>query len=272
MYDASTGAVLAEDKAYSDDTNGLAFSENGTFATGSYDGLLRLYAQDGSLLSQVTAPNGKKIFSVAFAAGGDKVAIGYSDTPKVDIFSTGAYEWLPQPNLAGMDNGDLTTVGWSRDGSILYAGGTFRDDKGYQVVRWRDQGMGERAFIYTADDTVLDLQPYGATGIVAVGALPQIAVLENDRTITELLTPIARMRRGEKGSITVSEDGSQVRFLLDNAGQHPVQFDIDDARTEGSDRRRRQPPRSRHHEPQARQVERPARADSRRQAPAYGSA
>ena len=181
MYDASTGAVLAEDKAYSDDTNGLAFSENGTFATGSYDGLLRLYAQDGSLLSQVTAPSGKKVFSVAFAAGGDKVAIGYSDTPKVDIFSTGAYEWLPQPNLAGMDNGDLTTVGWSRDGSTLYAGGTFRDDKGYQVVRWRDQGSGERAFIYTADDTVLDLQPYGATGIVAVGALPQIAVLENDR-------------------------------------------------------------------------------------------
>ncbi|MGE0240194.1 MAG: caspase family protein [Parvibaculaceae bacterium] len=226
MYDPNTGAVLAEDKAYSDDTNGLAFSENGTFATGSYDGLLRLYAQDGSLLSQVTTPSGKKVFSVSFAAGGDKVAIGYGDTPKVDIFSTSAYEWLPQPNLTGMDNGDLTSVGWSRDGSVLYAGGTFRDDKGYQVVRWRDQGAGERAFIYSVDDTVLDLQPYGATGIVAVGALPQIAVLENDRTITELLTPIARMRRSEKGSITVNEDGSQVRFLLDNAGQHPVLFDM----------------------------------------------
>jgi WD40 repeat protein len=226
MYDAETGAVLAEDKAYSDDTNGLAFSENGTFATGSYDGLLRLYAQDGSLLSQITAPSGKKVFSVAFAAGGDRIAIGYGDIPKVDVFSTGAYEWLPQPNLAGMDNGDLTTVGWSRDGGILYAGGTFRDDKGYQVVRWLDQGSGERSFIYAADDTVLDLQPYGATGIVAVGALPQIAVLENDRTVTELLTPIARMRRGEKGSITVSEDGTQVRFLLDNAGRHPVLFDM----------------------------------------------
>ena len=227
MYDANSGNVLAEDKNYSDDTNGLAFSENGTFATGSYDGLLRLYAQDGSLLSQVTAPSGTKVFSVSFAAGGDKIAIGYSDIPKVDIFSSSAYEWLPQPNLAGMDNGDLTTVGWSQDGSILYAGGTFRDDKGYYpVVRWRDHGSGERAFIYEADDTVLDLEPYGTTGIVAVGAQPQIAVLENDRTVTELLTPIARMRRGEKGSITVNADGTQVRFLLDNGAQHPVLFDL----------------------------------------------
>ncbi|MGE0008803.1 MAG: WD40 repeat domain-containing protein, partial [Parvibaculaceae bacterium] len=104
MYDAETGAVLAEDKAYSDDTNGLAFSENGTFATGSYDGLLRLYAQDGSLLSQITAPSGKKVFSVAFAAGGDWIAIGYGDIPQGVVFSTGAFVWLPQPNLAGRDS------------------------------------------------------------------------------------------------------------------------------------------------------------------------
>jgi WD40 repeat protein len=226
MYDVTTGTLLAEDTNYSDDTNGVAFAENGTFATGSYDGLLRLYGQDGSLLSQITAPSGKKVFSVAYAAGSDKLAIGYSDGPKVDIFSTTNYEWQPQPDLGGMDKGDLTSVGWSKDGSVLYAGGAFRDETGwYRLTRWRDQGTGERAFIYSSADTILDLKPYGETGVVAVGALPQIAVLENEQPVMELFTPIAGMGRSEKGSISVNHDGSQVRFSLDVAGKRPVLFD-----------------------------------------------
>ncbi|WP_162914252.1 caspase family protein [Taklimakanibacter lacteus] len=234
FYDVATGALVTEDTGYSDDTNGIAFAENGTFATGSYDGLLRLYAQDGSLLSQVKAPSGKKVFSVSFAAGTDKVAIGYSDVPKVDIFSTNNYEWLPQPDLSGMEKGDLTAVSWSKDGGTLYAGGAFRDETGwYRVVRWRDQGMGQRSFIYNSADTVLDLQPFGASGIVAVGALPQIAVLDNspndthskEAPLMELFTPIAGMGRNEKGAISVSADGSKVRFSLDVGGKRPVLFD-----------------------------------------------
>lgn len=234
MYDVNSGALITEDANYSDDTNGIAFSDNGTFATGSYDGLLRLYGQDGSLLSQVSVPSGRKVFSVSFASGTDKVAVGYSDVPKVDIFSTGSYEWLPQPDLSGMEKGDLTAVAWSRDGSTLYAGGAFRDETGwYRVVRWRDQGTGQRSFIYNSADTVLDLQPYGQAGIVAVGALPQIAVLENSQAaahenetpIMELFTPIAGMGRTDKGALSISPDGTKVRFALDVGGKRPVLFD-----------------------------------------------
>ncbi len=233
MFDVNSGALITEDANYSDDTNGIAFSENGTFATGSYDGLLRLYGQDGSLLSQVNVPSGKKVFSVSYASGTDKVAVGYSDVPKIDIFSTGNYEWLPQPDLSGMEKGDLTAVSWSKDGSTLFAGGAFRDETGwYRVVRWRDQGTGKRSFIYNSADTVLDLQPYGQTGIVAVGALPQIAVLENnpaavedEKPVMELFTPIAGMGRTEKGALSVSADGAQVRFALDIGGKRPVLFD-----------------------------------------------
>lgn len=226
MFDVATAALLAEDTNYTDDTNGIAFAENGAFATGSYDGLLRLYGQDGSLISQINAPGGKKVFSVSFAAGGDRIAIGYTDVPKVDIFSASSYEWLPPPDLTGMDKGDLTAVSWSRDGNTLYAGGAFRDQTGwYRVVRWRDQGRGERAFIYNSADTVLDLQPYGANGIVAVGALPQMAVLDNEIPITELFTPIAGMGRSDKGALSVNDDGTQVRFSLDVGGKRPVLFD-----------------------------------------------
>jgi WD40 repeat protein len=232
LYDVATGNLDTEDSNYADDTNGISFAENGTFATGSYDGLLRLYGQDGSLLSQIKAPSGKKIFSVSVA--GDKVAVGYSDVAKVDIFSTTDYEWQRQPDLSGMEKGDLTAVAWSKDRSTLYAGGSFRDETGwYRVVRWRDGGMGPRAYIYNSADTVLDLQPYGQSGIVAVGALPQIAVLENnpgdthakETPLMELFTPIAGMGRNEKGAISVSADGAKVRFSLDVGGKRPVLFD-----------------------------------------------
>ncbi len=234
LYDVGSGSLITEDSNYSDDTNGIAFAESGTFATGSYDSLLRFYGQDGNLQSQVRTPSGNKVFSVSIAAGGDKVAVGYVDTPKVDIFSTSSHEWLPQPDLSGMQNGDLSAVSWSRDGATLYAGGAFRDETGwYRVVRWRDQGTGQRSFIYNSADTVLDLQPYGQSGIVAVGALPQIAVLDNDpadtheneKPVMELFTPIAGMGRGEKGALTVSADGSKARFALDVGGKRPVLFD-----------------------------------------------
>lgn len=226
MFDVASGQLIAEDKNYADNAVGLAFSSNGTFATSSHDGLLRLYAQDGSLLSQINGRSGKPLSSIAFAPDGDKLAVGYDEIPRLDIFSTSAYEWLPSPDLTGIDNGDLNAVAWSKDGKSLFAAGLYSNKKGFPVIRWRDQGTGERAFIYNCAMTVLDLQPFGENSLAVAGILPQLAILENEQPRLELLTPTARMRRGEKGAVTVNDDGSQVRFALDDPGRQAMLFDL----------------------------------------------
>lgn len=226
MFDVATGNMLAEDTNYADDAYGLAFSENGMFATTSYDGLVRLYAQDGGLLSQVNAPSGKKVYSVAFRPGTDELAIGYNDSNRVDLFSTSTYEWLPQPDLSDVEGGDLGTVGWSRDGQTLYAGGAFRDKDGwYRLVAWSDGGRGPKRLLYKAADSIFDLEPYLDKGIALASALPQLAVIKDDQPIMEQFTPIAGMGRSDKGNITASEDGSIVRFSLDFTAAKQVQFD-----------------------------------------------
>jgi WD40 repeat protein len=228
MFDVATGSMIAEDKNYGDDAYGVAFRENGTFATAAYDGLVRLYAQDGSLLTQVNALSGKKAFSVAFTPDGSKLAVGYNDIPAVDIYSTNDYEWLPPPDLSGMTGGDLGAVTWSSDGSSLYAGGAFKDEGGwYAVVRWRDQGKGQRAFIYKAADAVFDLEPYGKDAVAVDAAVPSIAIVEGEQKIMEVFTPISGMGRSEKGVVTSDATGRKVRFSLDVLGKRPVEFDLD---------------------------------------------
>ena len=62
MYDVATGALLAEDKNYSDDTNGLAFSENGTFATAPMTACCAFTARTAACCRKSMRPAARRFF------------------------------------------------------------------------------------------------------------------------------------------------------------------------------------------------------------------
>ena len=226
LYDVATGALLTEDKSAADDTYGLAFRADGSFATTSFDGKVRLYDPSGTPLATLDAPGGRKPYSVAFTPDGRKMALGYNDTNRVDILAVDVREWLVPPNVEGIEGGTLQAVQWSRDGTLLFAGGSNWAEGYYQVWRWKDQGKGERSLAFRNSDAIFDIQQYDQQGIAVGAALPAISIIAHEKLLMHLESPTAGMGRGEKGVLTTNEAGTQIRFALDLAGFEPIMFDM----------------------------------------------
>ncbi|CAN5129871.1 hypothetical protein BH10PSE7_BH10PSE7_37530 [soil metagenome] len=226
LYDVASGALLAEDKSATDDTYGLAFRNDGSYATTSFDGMIRFYDPAGKALATLPAPGGKKPYSIAFTPDGRKMALGYNDTTRVDILAVDVREWLVPPDVTGIEGGTLQAVQWSRDGTILFAGGSNWAEGYYQLWRWLDQGKGQRILTFRNSDAIFDIQQYDQQGIAVGAALPAISIVAHEKLLMHIESPTAGMGRGEKGVLTTNDTGTQVRFALDLAGAEPIMFDM----------------------------------------------
>ncbi len=60
------------------------------------------------------APGGDWPFAVAFSSDGQRVAVGYSDSARVDVLSGDDLSLLWSADSSGA-NGDLNQVAWSAD-------------------------------------------------------------------------------------------------------------------------------------------------------------
>lgn len=227
MFDVATGALVAEDKGAGDDTYGLDVRDDGSFATTAFDAVLRLYDATGKLTAKIKTPGGGKPYSVAYSPNGKKLAVGYNDTNRVDILAVDVGEWLAPPNVQGIEGGTLQAVQWSRDGSILFAGGSNWAEGYYQVWRWPDQGKGERSLAFRNSDAIFDIEQYNMQGIAVGAALPAISIVAHEKLLMHIESPTAGMGRGEKGVLTTNDSGTQVRFALDLAGNDPIMFDME---------------------------------------------
>ncbi len=123
LYDASTRREVAADADYGDASYWGAFDHAGRIVTTSFDGQIRLYDASLARLAAVSAPGGKLPFGVAFSPDGASIAFGYHDPPRVDILDGLSLARLATPDTSGVDNGDLSKVAWSRDGTTLFAAG-----------------------------------------------------------------------------------------------------------------------------------------------------
>ncbi len=115
------------DRDYGDQSYGCAFAADGRLVTTNYDGKLRLYTPDGDGLRRIAVQpgqGGKRPFGVAFHPDGDRIAVGFDDSTRVDIVDATDLRLLHSADTAGITNGDLSKVAWSRNGSRLLAGGT----------------------------------------------------------------------------------------------------------------------------------------------------
>ncbi|MFO0993392.1 MAG: caspase family protein [Hyphomicrobiales bacterium] len=227
IWDVATGQLKFEDKDYGGETRGLAFRSDGYFATASHDGLIRFYNPDGSFLAKVPLKSGQQGSNIAFSPDGNKLAITYNDGPLIDILNVSDFSWLPAPDISGFDNGDVGAVAWSQDGQYIYAGGRLRDAKGwYQLVRWGGQGNGERSTVHLSANTIFDIEPYGPDGVVFANGQPALNIYAGGQIIMGIYPATAGMGLMEKGSITASEDGTQVRFAFDYGATQQYVFDL----------------------------------------------
>jgi WD40 repeat protein len=172
------------DTGYVDDSNRCDFDPKNRLVTSSRDGYLRLYssASDNfSLVTKSNAPGGLEPLATVFSPTGDKIAVGFVGSTKVNVLDGHDLKFLYAPNTtAGIAQGDLGIVAWSQDGNSLYAGGTYDGGSfGPLILHWSQAGKGNYTEWQASTDVIVGIHSLKNGGIIYGTGNPTFAVLDN---------------------------------------------------------------------------------------------
>src|SRR6202042_819523 len=130
----------------------------------------------------------------------------------------------------GVDNGDLSKVAWSSDGTRLIAGGTydalFQKDRKDPLVTFNRNGRRVGGLIPVSDNSILNLKACGSSTAVASGD-PAFGLADGTGRVQLWKTSVAPdMPDLLRDSFTIPPDAKQLRFSLASGGADPVHFDL----------------------------------------------
>lgn len=220
----------ARDENYTGGIYGADFAPDGRLATSSYGGKVRLYAPNmaGAVRPAATFDtlDGEEPFRIAFSpADGDRLAVGYADTARVDLLDGHSLAALPAPDMTGAEEVHrVIGVGWSRDGAMLLAGGAYFNPGG-PVFAWSEAGAGTRRLLAKTSDvahTFVGLLN-GDVLVVDGGGLSRFGP-DGTRRWTQQ-SHLADFR-SHGDVLKVSADGARVEFGFETFGQSPARFDL----------------------------------------------
>ena len=169
--------LAARDTGYGDSSHGIAFSHDGRLASVSYDGYIRLYDDDFQLAEKRRAQGGSEPYSAAFSPDGSRLAVGYADSPRVEVLDGHGLELLYRPDIAGADEPGQSIYQLAfGPGGALYGGGFYLDyidgDWWSLARRWEDGGRGAYRDFKAAGSTIMDLKVLPDASLLAAGYQP----------------------------------------------------------------------------------------------------
>jgi WD40 repeat protein len=215
------------DTDYSDKIAGVTFSVDGRLATTSYDAKVRLYDRAFTMIVPPKETTGGKLpFRIAFNPDGASLAVGYSDTPNVDLLDGQSLAPLPALDVEGLST-NLAIVGWSKDGRTLYAGGRYFDSaESCPVLAWSNKGQGKRRVLSAARNTVASIVSLSDGRLFVATQDPFLELLEPDGRPRWTRASPKPDFRGQDGRLAVSADGTVVDFGFELQGKSPLRFDL----------------------------------------------
>ncbi len=199
----------------------VAVAVGGAGAGAATGGELRVYAADFS--PRTARLSGSEPAVARVSPDGEVIAVGYYDRPYVDLISTRTLERVGQLGTARGATPGFNALAWAGpDGSELWAAGGVSDPSGRIVVRrWRDPGRPERfEDLAVARDTITVLQPAPDGSVVFASGDPVWGVIAPDfRLRYRIGRPGPDYRLVYDGLFAISQDGNQIAFRYDEAGE-----------------------------------------------------
>jgi WD40 repeat protein len=227
LWETAGWRLIAEDRDYGGKGSfDAAFDGAGRLYTVAFDGLIRRYDASGKLEAKAAARANNTPFSVAVHPGGGKLAIGFSDTPAVEVYDARTLEWLYAADTGDIAGGDLSKAAWSADGARLFAAGRYSPADGRRLAIWLGEGKGKRSQVALSENTVMQLLPCG-DGIAAGAQDPAFGLIAADGAKRVWQGGVSADMRNKLGdALTLSADGKLVRFGLGAGSGQPVLFSL----------------------------------------------
>lgn len=229
VYRTSDFSSVGEDRDYGDVINGVDFDRNGQLVSVCNDGFVRLYRVGDSGLSLVakkTARGGKQPHSPTFSPDGSRIAVGFDKSTRVDVLSAATLDWLYSPDMAGVTNGNFTSVNWSADGAALYAGGGFNIRGSWKVRRWTEAGRGSYVDLDAARATIMSIAALPQGGIAYGVADSSWGRFDSSGQRTVFVAPQTADFRGNLKEFQISGDAGEVQFTYEVGSVPPARFQI----------------------------------------------
>jgi WD40 repeat protein len=233
LFDVDSRKEIAFDDKYTEPINAISFDTTGRIATASDDRKLRLYNRDLRLIRDALAPGPPPLqpSQIAFSPDNRHIAIGYygpgEGKARVDVVDGQTLVVLFTPPTTGY-SGPLARVGWSLNGSILYAGAQVRSRDGSTLVlAWKDRGRGSLQVFPAASDTIVGIRELSGGRIVVGSMLPSLSLFDRKGSVLWQRDTRGADLRGQATTLKVSLDGMQVLFHFENLDDKSLAtFDI----------------------------------------------
>jgi WD40 repeat protein len=225
LFDARTFNEIAADIEYGAGTEGLTFAYDGRIATASFDGKIRLYGPELDRRRILSAPNGKRPMGVAFSPDGRRLAVGYFSTTQVTVIDAETLRPEARPDTRGVKR-ELSSVAWSADGRVLYAGGLWEKQGVTQLRAWADGGSGPARDYPVGRETVMALRSLADGRLAVAAADPKLLIMGRDNLVNWQVQPPTADFEHQQDQLWVSPDGTRVRFGFEKMGKSPARFDL----------------------------------------------
>ena len=225
---AERWAEVVTDDRYGDISLRVAFNTDGSFATTSRDGKVRLYDAHGGRIKSVPILNARPA-GLGFNPVDGRLAVGFADRAAVLLMDGRTLAPLAPPDIAAIHNRfnkPLANVAWSDDGATLFAAGQYEDDQGRRVIAWSDSARGSPWTLPAAHNTISGLRPLPGRALLVAAADPWLGVLEADGTPRWTEPPRQIDPRHQDHCLMASPDGMLVEFGLGIGGVDRRRFDL----------------------------------------------
>ncbi|MES2935225.1 MAG: WD40 repeat domain-containing protein, partial [Pseudomonadota bacterium] len=222
---------VAQDSEYDGESYGADFTRDGKrIVTTSFDGIVRLYDVTDSrlrLLKHARVAGGKQPFSAVYSHDQSKIAISFSDTAALAVLDADNLQLAYAPNVSGIEQGNLSALAWSADGSQLLAAGSWKQaDAQHGMRRWLDGGRGAFSDTKLAANSVTTLRTLADGRVLFAASDPAWGVITPDKQVQTVSSAGLADFRGNDSAFKLARDGSAVGFTYALGKSEAGGFDI----------------------------------------------
>ncbi len=226
-------SLIREDSDYQLDIMGLDFNRDGRLVASSLDGSLKLYNADLKLSAEKHLPPEEMPAFARFSPDGSRIALGYYEAARVDIFSATDLTRLVSLDIPKAKTNNMRAVSWSPDGRFLYSAGYYMSKKANVIVSWDTGDFKTYQYIpVTTKSTIRSILAL-KDGHIAYSALNgDMNIL--DANGKETFAQIPDLDHYSKKTFLISPDATVVLYGYKNRAGATEKFSVDSKRLESN--------------------------------------